>query len=196
MGIDDPRMIGEVIKRRFSRMIEEGGEAPDLVLIDGGIHKVDILIYLAGMPRQVFAASLPPGPTAGEVEDGAVIMTRSAEGVVGVITHAWTAAKSPGPPWISVSGLRGRLYFETRVFQRAGDDGEEDLTLTWDDGREQRTVALEPDHYGLVPMVREFRSSILEGREPLTPGEAGIAALSVVLKAYESIERGVSVELE
>ena len=166
------------------------------VLIDGGIHKVDILAYLSGMPRQVFAAPLPAGPNAGEVENGVVIMTKTADGVVGVITHAWTAAKSPGPPWISVSGLRGRLYFETGAFRLASAAGQEQLTLTWDDGREQRTVALDPDHYGLVPMVREFRSSILEGREPLTSGEEGIQALSVVLKAYESMERGVSVELE
>ena len=166
------------------------------VLIDGGIHKVDILVYLSGMPSQVFASSLPTGPSALEVENGVVIMTKTADGVVGVINHAWTAAKSPGPQWVSVSGLHGRLYFEMGAFRLASDDGEEQLTLRWDDGGEQRTLALEPDHYGLVPMIREFRSSILEGREPLTSGAAGIQALSVVLKAYESMERGVSLEVE
>lgn len=154
------------------------------VLIDGGIHKVDILVYLSGMPRQVFAASLPAGPDAGDVEDGVVIMTRSAEGVVGVINHAWAAARTPGPAWVSVSGLQGRLYFEMGSPR-----------LTWDDGKEELTLALEPDHYGLVPMVREFRDSIREGREPLTSGGAGIAALAVVLKAYESMEWGASLEL-
>ena len=154
------------------------------VLIDGGIHKVDILVYLSGMPRQVFAASLPAGPDAGGVEDGVVIMTKSADGVVGVINHSWTAASQLDPQWVSVSGLQGRLYFEVGANR-----------LTWDDGQEERTLALEPDHYGLVPMVREFRDSIREGREPLTSGEAGIAALAVVLKAYESMERGASLEL-
>ena len=166
---------------RSTRLVSGGG-----VLIDGGIHKIDILLYLSGMPRQIFAAALPPaGPAAGEVEDGVVIMTKSADGVVGVINHSWTAANNPGPCWVSVSGLQGRLYFEIR-----------DPRLMWDDGQEEHTLTLEPDHYGLVPMVREFRSSILEGREPLTSGAAGIAALSVVLKAYESMECGVSLELE
>ena len=166
---------------RSTRLASGGG-----VLIDGGIHKIDILLYLSGMPRQIFAAALPPaGPADGEVEDGVVIMTRSEDGVVGVINHAWTAASNPGPCWISVSGLQGRLYFEIRVPK-----------LMWNDGREEHTLALEPDHYGLVPMVREFRSSILEGREPLTSGEAGLADLAVVLKAYESMERGVSLALE
>ena len=165
---------------RRDRLSSGGG-----VLIDGGIHRVDILVYLSGMPRQVFAASLPAGPAAGDVEDGVVIMTRSADGVVGVINHGWTAAKSPGPSWVSVSGLQGRLYFEMGAPR-----------LTWDNGRGERTLTLEPDHYGLAPMVREFRDSILEGREPLTSGAAGIAALSVVLKAYESIEQGVSLEVD
>ena len=42
---------------RSQRDLNGGG-----ALIDGGIHKVDVLVYLAGMPQQVFAASLPPRP--------------------------------------------------------------------------------------------------------------------------------------
>jgi predicted dehydrogenase len=45
-------------------------------------------------------------------------------------------------------------------------------------------------------MFREFRDSIKENREPLTSGATGIDALSVVLKAYESIETGRSVSLD
>ncbi|MDA0322979.1 MAG: excinuclease ABC subunit UvrC [Verrucomicrobia bacterium] len=39
-GIDDPRMIAEVIARRFGRLRDEGGAWPDLVLIDGGITQL------------------------------------------------------------------------------------------------------------------------------------------------------------
>ena len=35
-GRDDFAMIGEVVKRRYFRMLEEGSQLPDLVLIDGG----------------------------------------------------------------------------------------------------------------------------------------------------------------
>ena len=154
------------------------------VFIDGGIHKVDILVYLSGMPVQVFAASLPPSPQGAEVEDGVLLMTRSAEGVVGVINHSWTAAQHPGPPWVSISGLKGNIYFE--------------LGASWlkiDDGSEERTLHFEPAQRGLAAMVREFQASIVEGREPLTSGAVGINDLSVVLNAYESIERGVSLQL-
>ena len=154
------------------------------VFIDGGIHKVDILVYLTGMPQQVFAASLPRGPHDSEVEDGVLMMTRSVDGVVGVINHSWTAAQRPGPQWVSISGSKGHIYFEVGA-----------PWLKLDDGREERTLRLESDEYGLTAMVREFRACIAEGREPLTSGAVGIDDLSVVLKAYESIERGVSLPL-
>ncbi len=154
------------------------------VFIDGGIHKVDALIYLAGMPRQVFASALPQGPHDAGSENGLLMMTRSADGVVGVINHSWTAARQPGRPWVSISGLKGRIYFDVGAPR-----------LILDDGREEHTLHFGPDGKGLVPMVREFRDSIVEGREPLTSGAVGIDDLSVVLKAYESIERGVSLSL-
>lgn len=35
-GADDFAMMGEVVRRRYSRVLEEGGGLPDLILIDGG----------------------------------------------------------------------------------------------------------------------------------------------------------------
>jgi len=35
-GSDDPRMMAEAVNRRFGRLLREGGELPDLVLVDGG----------------------------------------------------------------------------------------------------------------------------------------------------------------
>ena len=186
---------GALGRLRMIQMQEEGDWVPhqwrsqrDLngggALIDGGIHKVDILIYLGGMPQQVFASTLPQDPQRAEVEDGVLMMTKSLDGVVGVINHSWTAAREPGLPWVTISGLAGRIYFEVGA-----------PWLKLDDGREERTLRFEADQKGLVPMVREFRDSIVEAREPLTSGAVGIDDLSVVLKAYESIERGVSLPL-
>ena len=155
------------------------------VLIDGGIHKMDILLYLTGMPEQVFAAALPPAlPEAGG-EDGAVVMTRSAGGVVGVINHSWSGASRLPPHWVAVTGVGGRIYFEVGA-----------PWLKIDDGNGERTLRFDEDANGLVPMVREFRDSIAEGREPPTSGEAGISALSLVLKSYESMELGRSLPLD
>jgi excinuclease ABC subunit C len=35
-GIDDPRAIAEVVRRRYSHLIKEGSALPDLVVVDGG----------------------------------------------------------------------------------------------------------------------------------------------------------------
>ena len=35
-GIDDPAAIAEVVERRYRRLTREGGELPDLVVVDGG----------------------------------------------------------------------------------------------------------------------------------------------------------------
>ncbi|MCG7854932.1 MAG: excinuclease ABC subunit UvrC [Methanoregulaceae archaeon] len=35
-GIDDPASIAEVVRRRYTRLVNEGGDLPDLILIDGG----------------------------------------------------------------------------------------------------------------------------------------------------------------
>lgn len=39
-GVDDPRMIAEVVRRRYARLRDEGGAMPDLVLVDGGITQL------------------------------------------------------------------------------------------------------------------------------------------------------------
>jgi len=37
---DDQAMIGEIIKRRFNRLLIEGGRRPDLIVVDGGLIQV------------------------------------------------------------------------------------------------------------------------------------------------------------
>jgi len=39
-GIDDPRMMAEVIRRRFLRAVNEAQELPGLVVVDGGITQL------------------------------------------------------------------------------------------------------------------------------------------------------------
>ncbi|HIE43664.1 MAG TPA: excinuclease ABC subunit UvrC [Candidatus Omnitrophica bacterium] len=41
--IDDYRMMEEVITRRYTRILQEGGELPDLLLLDGGRGQVSIV---------------------------------------------------------------------------------------------------------------------------------------------------------
>jgi predicted dehydrogenase len=164
---------------RSRRALNGGG-----VLIDSGIHKVHLLRYFAGEPAHLYAAALPKALPHHEGEDGVVVMTRGASGVVGVIHHAWTSAQRPGPAWVTVSGTHGRLSFEL---------GSPWLRLA--QGNTQQTWQGADDARGLIPMVQAFRDSIWTGQEPEMSGTEGLRDLEVVLKAYESMVQGVSLAL-
>ena len=155
------------------------------VFIDGGIHTASLLTYLAGYPNQVYAMALLPGQPGLEAEDGIMVMTRSAIGVVGMINHSWSAAPAPPRPWVSISGTKSNIYFEMGSPRLKVIDAGSTETIDLDDD----------DHTGLAAMVQEFRQSILEGREPSMSGAGGIDDLALVLKAYESVEVGVPLPL-
>ena len=164
---------------RSRRDLNGGG-----VLIDSGIHKVHLLRYFAGEPVHLYAAALPQALAQHEGEDGVVVMTRGASGVVGVIHHAWTSAQRPSSPWVAVSGTRGRIAFEMGA-----------PWLRLEQGSAEQTWQCTGDARGLIPMVQAFRDSIRTGQEPEMSGVEGLRDLEVVLKAYESMAQGVSLPL-
>lgn len=58
-GSDDPAMMGEVIQRRYRRVLEEKKPLPDLVLVDGGVTQ------LAAARAELAALGLSNLPSAG-----------------------------------------------------------------------------------------------------------------------------------
>lgn len=155
------------------------------VFIDGGIHKASVLAYLAGRPDQVYAVPVPPGISGLDAEDGIVVTTRSLNGAVGIINHTWSIGKPTERPWVSVSGTQANLHFEMGG-----------RWLKIDYGNTQETRRFDCDYGGIMPMVLEFRRSILEASEPTMTGEEGLNDLALVLKAYESAQTGLPVELD
>ena len=81
-----------------SRWRNQAGLNGGGVLIDGGIHKASVLAYLSGRPNQVYAQRLLPGQPGLEAEDGIVVMTRTKDGVTGVINHSWSIAPTTPRP--------------------------------------------------------------------------------------------------
>ena len=155
------------------------------VFIDGGIHKASVLAYLTGRPNRVFAEQIPPGIPGLDAEDGMVVTTRSPDGVVGIINHTWSIGKPTGRPWVSVTGTLANLYFEM---------GCQWLKIA--NGDSQQTREFDFDYRGILPMVLDFRRSILEESEPAMTGEEGLKDLAMVLKAYESAQTGLPIELD
>ena len=78
------------------------------VLIDGGIHKLSAVAYLVGQPTEVYAREVLPGQPGLEAEDGVVVITRDAGGVVGMINHSWSVVP-PQPALLGVDFGNGRV---------------------------------------------------------------------------------------
>ncbi|MFQ6029189.1 MAG: Gfo/Idh/MocA family protein [Dehalococcoidia bacterium] len=164
---------------RSSRQLSGGG-----VFIDGGIHKVHFLRYLAGEPDSVYASSLPHGLSGYQGEDGMAVMYHWQSGAVGLINHSWTNSRRPQAPWVSINGTRGRVYFE--------------VGSPWmrvEKGNSEQTLQLGEDQAGLTAMAQEFHDSIRQQRTPEVSGSEGLKDLTLVLKAYESMNAGVSLPL-
>ena len=152
------------------------------VLIDGGIHKASLMAYLAGNPSEVYAVEVPSAQPGLAAEDGVVAMLRYSSGLVGVINHSWSAGPHAERPWVTVSGSRASVVFE--------------LGGSWIDtigasGRRRQT--LENDRAGLAGMVREFRQSVQEGRQPAMSGEEGARDVALVQACYVSMRSGAPV---
>jgi len=47
-GIDDVASIGEIVKRRYQRLIEENTDLPDLIIIDGGKGQLSAALEVLG----------------------------------------------------------------------------------------------------------------------------------------------------
>ncbi|MYC29101.1 MAG: Gfo/Idh/MocA family oxidoreductase [Chloroflexi bacterium] len=163
-----------------SSLAQSGGG----VLIDGGIHKIHAMRYLAGEPVSVSAIEPPKVMEGREGEDSMVLQLRWAGGAAGIINHSWTAA-TPLRPSLTIAGTRGRISLEIgdgRVFL--------------DTGQKTRSWNLEPDFGGIPAMVREFEASISGGRAPETSGEEGLNDLKLVLAAYDSAQTGKEIRLD
>lgn len=154
------------------------------VLIDGGIHKVNVLSYLIGPPREIYARQILPGQPGLAAEDGTVIVATTADGVVAVVNHSWNVAPVTPRSWVSISGAAASAHFQL---------GRPWLKVL--DGNAETVERFDHDPTGLAATVAEFHRSIQESRQPEMNGRQGIADLALVLKAYESIDTGRPVTL-
>lgn len=146
--------------------------------IDGGIHYVDVLRNLAGNPEQVYAAYHTPKLVPGiEGEDGITLTARFAGGLTGLIQYSSGTPVARKRDGVYITGTKGQLRFAPF--------GNE-VTLETSSGA--KVFLVEPAYRGVRRMLREFRDSVAEDREPVMSGQEALNDLAVVLAAYESAE--------
>ncbi len=169
----------------------EGGGA----MINQAIHQVDILRWLIGPVRELFAYWQLGSLHKIESEDVVSALLKYSNGATGVI-QASTAFWPGYTERVEIHGTKGTAIISG------------DKLTTWDvqdDKGEPAPVAKEvasgasdPMAISLTPFERQFLDlgdAIRTGRKPLVAGEEGYQALEIVLSVYRSCREGSKVIL-
>ena len=152
--------------------------------IDGGIHFVDILLNLGGYPEKIYAVKPPQIHRKSQGEDGVDMMARLPGGAVGVINFSRATPIKGNRHLIAITGSKGVLSFEPYADE-----------IIFENTTATRTIRLPQAKRGAPGMVKEFRQSILEDREPEMSGEEALKDLAIVLAAYKSADEGGEISL-
>lgn len=155
---------------RYDASLTGGGS-----FIDAGIHYIDLIVNLGGMPTQVYAAAPPKVHRRSEGEDGLVLIANLPNDAVAVFNFSRATSRNAEQIYVGVTGSKGYIEFEPY--------GRE---ISFENTLVKRNVRLPHAHRGAREMAREFRNCILEDRLPLMTGDEAIKDLAVVLAAYRS----------
>lgn len=169
----------------------DGGGA----LINQGIHALDLLIWMLGVPVQVSAHTGRIAHERIEVEDVAAATILFESGAIGLIL-ASTAARPGLPVRVAIHGDQGIAVIDNEqlaFFESSVDGSGSDASLR----------SAPPERGGWGPLdtahraqVEDFIDAVAEGRSPKVSTQAGRRSLAVVLAVYESARTGRPVDLK
>ncbi|MEK7879378.1 MAG: Gfo/Idh/MocA family oxidoreductase [candidate division NC10 bacterium] len=155
------------------------------VLIDGGIHYVDLLLQWGGEVKRLYALSPPKASSALSGEDTLSFLAQLTGGAVGFLSNSLAAPGMPRVQWSSISGGEGAVFVDHHgrfLYVRSR--------------RGRRIHLFRKDRRGHTAMLREFVDAVRAERPPEMAGAEGRRDLAVVLAAYRSLATGKPVEVE
>ena len=164
-------------------------------LMNQGIHFIDMLQWIMGPVRRVFARTTTRARRI-EVEDVAIANLEFESGAFGDIIGS--TAIYPGlPERLEISGTKGTAILEKSELIKWEVEGEEESEAVAE--QEDATAAardpMQIDPTGHQNQFRDFVEAILDDREPAIPGREGRRPLEVILAIYESGNSGREVTL-
>lgn len=151
------------------------------VLMNQGIHMVDLLLWLMGDPVAVLAEADTLG-RAIEVEDTLAATLRFASGALATVAATTTA--EPGfAHRIEIYGTRGGVQIEgEQIVRRHPGLAQPALSNGVGAAGDPRGIA----PAGHIAIMRDFVESARAGRPPLVPGEEGRRSLAAILAIYRA----------
>ncbi len=183
-------------------------------LMNQGVHTIDLMLWLCGPVREVFARTATAAHERIEVEDVACATLVFANGALGTLFGS-TAAYPGFPARLALHGTAGSAVIEGDELQTLAIKGRETVT-----GPAASAHALQVATGGTSSAVRhaaadaaaahapawkwgdahreqfaDFVAAVRENRAPLVDGEAGRAAVALIHAVYESARLGAPVRL-
>lgn len=169
----------------------DGGGA----LMNQGIHGVDLLLYMMGPVKSVFAYTRTLARKI-EVEDTAAAVVEFKNGAIGVIQG--TTSVFPGAPRrLEISGDKGTIVLEEDSIASWSIEGQEipeDIKL----GHTENMSASNPAAFGFeghIKQISDMVDAIKYDRKPMVDQYDGRRPVELIVSIYESSRTGKSVEL-
>ena len=183
----------------FTQKQMSGGGA----LIDIGVHRLDLALWLMGYPRPVSVTGVTYNllgkrladsqEKSFDVDDLAAAFIRFENGAALTLETSWASnTEKREDQWTQLFGVEGGALirnhdegyqFEARLFRSAGE------------GRKEVTVETPEPPKPWESAQTHFCRSILTGTEPLAPGEQGLTVMRILDAIYESAATGQEVRL-
>jgi predicted dehydrogenase len=164
------------------------------VLINQGIHVIDLMLYLTGMPTSITAQTRTLHHQI-EVEDGALAILEYPENRLGLIQA--TVAAYPGyPERLEIAGTNGSV-----IYHRGQARLEWHLNNPHEDGEEQAEISsgasapMDINAAGHTTQFRNFAAAIRERRRPFVDGREGRKSITVVEAIYRSARENRKINL-
>jgi predicted dehydrogenase len=169
------------MRRRWNSDPAIGGGG---VLIDNGTHSIDVVRYLLGPIRRVFAFAGTPSAEL-KVEDTVNFSFITASEVMGTIHLSWNISQDRST-YVELCGTEGALKvgWQESAYQNNGHPQWVRFGVGYD------KVA------AFVNQVMNFVETIRGSAEPLITAEDGVQSVLAVEAAYRSMQTGQWVEVE
>jgi len=191
------RKFGDLITLTAKRVSNLPGRIRDVgVLLDLGIHDIDIMRFLAGEVQSVYAKTGRFSETI-DYEDHAIIVLHFENNICGVIEINWLTPMKIRKMFLTCSKVSVEVdYIEQSVTTSSSKFNLIDETNLYDvpiqyNVNQVMLEKVEP----LKNEITDFIESIQKGRKPLASGEDGLIALKIADAACSSnlIGREVSI---
>jgi len=146
------------------------------VLIDRGIHLVDMLYYLGGEVKSVYALANHRSIPEMEGEDTVVVVLNFENGTIGNLIVTWGAKNPLTQPLFIVYGTEGTIW----------EDSNEVYILKKED--KKKIYQARGEDNSILEEISHFIDCIVNNREPLVTYEIARKDLEIILEAYKSIQ--------